>query len=97
MDVLLRTNIDLHVVHIPGTQNVVADTLSQYHNELATKLVNGLTIRTFQPPRDVLGVIQKWSISPLHPSSLLGLPGLLIGSIMSGPFYLGYQLRVVWP
>ena len=59
VDVLLRTNIDLHVVHIPGTQNVVANTSSQYHNELATKLVNGLTICTFQPPQNVLGAVKK--------------------------------------
>ena len=59
VDVLLRTNIDLCVIHIPGTQNVIADALSQYHNELATKLVDGLTICTFQPPRNALGVIKK--------------------------------------
>ena len=59
MDILLKTNIDLHVVHIPGTQNVIADALFQYNNELTTKLVNGLTIHTFQPPRDALGVVKK--------------------------------------
>ena len=59
VDILLKTNTDLHVIHIPGSQNVAADALSQYHNELATKLVDGLTICTFQPSWDVLGVIKK--------------------------------------
>ena len=97
MDILLKTNIDLCIMHIPGTQNVVANALSQYDNELTTKLVNGLTIRTFQPPRDALGVIKKWSILPSHPGHLLGGPGLLIASITSDLFCLGYQSRVAWP
>ena len=59
MDILLKTNIDLCIVHIPGTQNDIVDALSQYHSELATKLVNGLTIHTFQPPWDALGVVKK--------------------------------------
>ena len=38
IDMLLEDKVDLHVFHIPGKDNIIADALSRYKNKLATLL-----------------------------------------------------------
>jgi len=47
------------VEHIPGQQNVIADALSRFHNELVKDLVPTAQIFDFEPPRDALGAAKK--------------------------------------
>ena len=52
---LLEVEVDLRVFHIPGQDNIIADALSRYKNNLATLLSPNLIIGTFLPPQDALG------------------------------------------
>ena len=49
INILLDHDIDLQVVYIPRPGNIVADTLSQYHNDLTNMLVSGLQAKNFNP------------------------------------------------
>ncbi|KAJ3759469.1 hypothetical protein EV360DRAFT_24937, partial [Lentinula raphanica] len=51
VDILIEHHIDLRVIHIPGSENTVADALSRSDFELAQALQPGLSIQPFQPPR----------------------------------------------
>jgi hypothetical protein len=55
VDVLITHNIDLHVYHVPGHENVIADALSRFHNDVALRVAPGLVINSFTPPRDAMG------------------------------------------
>jgi hypothetical protein len=55
VDVLITHNIDLRVYHVPGHENVIADALSCFHNDVALQLVPGLIIDNFTPPQDAMG------------------------------------------
>ncbi len=55
VDVLISHNIDLRVLHIPGSENDVADALSRSQFSRARDLVPRLLVLPFLPPRDVLG------------------------------------------
>ena len=59
IDVLLEHELDLCIFYLPGPENFVADALSHYQNELVTKLVSGLHIKTFTPPQNALGALKK--------------------------------------
>ena len=59
IDMLLEDEVDLHVFHIPGKDNIIADVLSRYKNNLATLLSPNLIIGTFLPPQDALGAPKK--------------------------------------
>ncbi|KAJ3738059.1 hypothetical protein EV360DRAFT_90880 [Lentinula raphanica] len=61
VDILIEHHIDLRVIHIPGSENAVADALSRSDFELAQSLQPGLSIQPFQPPRTVvtLGAAEK--------------------------------------
>jgi hypothetical protein len=59
VDVLLMDGVDFHITWLPRKENVVANGLSQFNNELVMQLCPKLKITTFQPPQDVLGVAKK--------------------------------------
>ncbi len=50
-----QPRIDLRVLHIPGSKNDVADTLSCSQFSKARSLVPRLVIIPFEPPHNVLG------------------------------------------
>jgi hypothetical protein len=56
VSLLLKYNMSLRVVHTPGIDNVVADSLSRFENTKAVAACPGLTISSFQPPRVSLGL-----------------------------------------
>ena len=49
VSLLIKFNISLRVMHIPGVDNGVADALSQFSNIQASAACPGITISTFQP------------------------------------------------
>lgn len=49
VNVLLRQDLNLWVVYIPGSLNYVTDASSRYKNDLAQSLVPGIQIYTFIP------------------------------------------------
>ena len=55
VSILLKFNISLRVVHICGSDNVVADALSRFKNARAIIACPGLSISPFQPPHVTLG------------------------------------------
>ena len=59
VDILLSTEIDLRVLHIPGEENGVADALSRCNFDKALSLAADLKINLFQPPHWTLGAAQK--------------------------------------
>lgn len=56
VSLLLKFNISLRVVHVPGVDNVVVDALSKFQNDKAVTACPGLSISNFQPPRIALGL-----------------------------------------
>jgi hypothetical protein len=56
VSLLIEHDISLRVVHVPGVNNVVADSLSRFDNTRATDACPGLTISSFQPPRVAMGL-----------------------------------------
>lgn len=52
---MMRFGCQLHVVHISGEQNVVANALSRFNNATAWKYTPNLVIQQFQPPQLMLG------------------------------------------
>ncbi len=54
VNVLISHAIDLRVLHIPGSENDVADALSRSQFSRARSLVPRLLILPFKPPHDVL-------------------------------------------
>ena len=56
VEIMMDFGIEVQVVHIPGVENVVANALSQLLFQVASAHQPGLSISTFQPPRDELGV-----------------------------------------
>ena len=59
VDIMLSTDVDVRVLHIPGEENEVADALSRKNFALARSLQPGLSITTILPPRVVLGASKK--------------------------------------
>lgn len=55
VSLLIKFNISLRVVHVPGVDNGIADALSRFDNARALAACPGLSISTFQPPRAALG------------------------------------------
>jgi hypothetical protein len=59
VDILISSEIDLRVLHVPGELNVVADALSRCLFSRALDIVLDLRISPFQPPRSTLGAAKK--------------------------------------
>jgi hypothetical protein len=59
IDILIETGIDLRVLHVPGTENVVADALSRKNFHIALDAAPQLTCILFQPPLWSLGAVEK--------------------------------------
>ena len=55
VSLLVKHDISLRVVHVPGVNNSVADALSQFENTRAISECPGLSISSFQPPCVALG------------------------------------------
>ena len=55
VSLLLKFNISLRVMHVPGVENAIADALSRFENAKAVSECSGLTISPFQPPRVAMG------------------------------------------
>jgi hypothetical protein len=55
VSLLIKFNISLRVVHVPGLDNSIADALSRFNNARASATCPELSISLFQPPRVVLG------------------------------------------
>jgi len=59
VDILLKYRFDLRVEHVPGPENVIADSLSRFQNERVLLHAPDVDICTFEPPRDALGAVKK--------------------------------------
>ena len=59
IDSMLLDSLNIRVLHVPGSENLVADALSWGNNMYAWHLVPGLIIHPFKPPHDLLGAAQK--------------------------------------
>ncbi|KIK51870.1 hypothetical protein GYMLUDRAFT_180895, partial [Collybiopsis luxurians FD-317 M1] len=58
-DLLLQFNIELRVVHIPGSENSVTNTLSQNNLELTYSLHPGLKVFNMETPQTTMGELEK--------------------------------------
>lgn len=56
VDLLMASNIDVCVLHIPGTENVIADHLSRGRLDDVLNVAPTLTLLPYTPPMDLLGV-----------------------------------------
>lgn len=59
VDILIHSHIDLRVVHIPGSQNSIADALSRFDYATVYHLQPNATILPLQPPHVKLGATEK--------------------------------------
>lgn len=59
IDSMLENNLDVRVLHVPGSENLVADALSRGNNAYVQCLVPNLRIYPFQPPLELLGAVKK--------------------------------------
>ncbi|TEB20145.1 hypothetical protein FA13DRAFT_1757914 [Coprinellus micaceus] len=55
IDIIIPPHHDFKVIWIPTTRNTVADALSHFDVDKACRLVPGLHVNTFEPPRVTLG------------------------------------------
>jgi hypothetical protein len=55
VDWMMTTGIQMHVFHVPGRFNSIADALSWLDNMTACSLEPHLLVRTFSPPHFMLG------------------------------------------
>jgi len=59
VDAIIDSRIDFQVFYVPGVDNIVADHLSRWRNEEAESVAPGLSIHSFEPPRNTLGAVKK--------------------------------------
>ncbi|RDB27277.1 hypothetical protein Hypma_004297 [Hypsizygus marmoreus] len=58
-DILIKSEHQLRVLHVPGASNRVADAISRAQFVQALDLVPSMTISSFQPPHLPLGAVKK--------------------------------------
>jgi hypothetical protein len=58
-DIMIKNNVDLRVLHIPGTSNTIADAISRLNIAAILDIIPSFHLSYFQPPRFPLGAIQK--------------------------------------
>ena len=56
IDVHIRSSLDVHIHHLARKDNTIANAISHKKFTLTLRLIPNLTILTFTPPRDALGV-----------------------------------------
>jgi hypothetical protein len=56
VDWMMTTGIQMHVFHVPGRFNSIADALSRLDKTTACFLEPRLLVQNFSPPRFMLGV-----------------------------------------
>ncbi|KAJ3927313.1 MAG: hypothetical protein NXY57DRAFT_965597 [Lentinula lateritia] len=54
VNILLDYDVDVHVLHVPGEQNTVADAIFCQKFSKLPSLASGLVLQTFTPPQDAL-------------------------------------------
>ena len=59
IDNMLSNSLDVCVLHVSGSKNLIADALLWGNNSYTQHLVPDLVIHTFQPPYDLLGAVKK--------------------------------------
>jgi hypothetical protein len=59
VDARLKTEHQLRVLHVPGSENTVADAISRRELARALSLHPGLRIKFFKPPHLPLGAVKK--------------------------------------
>ena len=55
VSILIKYEISLQVLHVPGVHNSIADSLSRFDNAKAIGLCPHMSISNFQPPRLAMG------------------------------------------
>ena len=87
--------ISLHVFHILGADNVIADALSFHLPMVETASLPWLEIHTFEPPHCMMGLLEWCSWHPQNPGSLSSLPGQGSTCSMKGPSPLVILLTIL--
>lgn len=59
VDILLEFDIDFRCYYVPGPENVVADALSRFKNEIVHKIAPNVVIQSFTPPQEAMGSLKK--------------------------------------
>ena len=59
INVCTHSSLDVHVRHVAGENNTIANTISHKNFTLALHLIPNLTILSFTPPWDALGASPK--------------------------------------
>jgi len=81
VDMIIASDIDFRVFHVPGAHNVVANSLSWMQNADIFTSDPEAIISTFQPPQVMLGATQSWFNLKPSPGNPFVLPGLLNASL----------------
>jgi hypothetical protein len=58
-DIMIKHNIDLRVLHVPGSSNTIADAISRLNIATVLDIIPSFRLSYFQPPRFPLGALQK--------------------------------------
>lgn len=59
VDILINSNVDLRVLHVPGERNIIADAISRLRIGVVTDIIPDFKLGSFQPPQFLLGAMEK--------------------------------------
>ena len=59
IDIVTEHGVEFKVYYVPGAENIIADPLSRFRNDVALFLAPKLAIMPFSPPQDALGAVKK--------------------------------------